>query len=203
MRIIFIGASGHGKVCAEIAKLAEYEEILFLDDNRELKECAGYIVAGTEKEFKRYLDNDTDFFVSIGNAETRKSVHERIVAAGGRIATLVHLQSVVSKRAILGEGTVVMAGAVVNSEAVIGKGCIVNTSSSIDHDCRIGDYCHIAVGSHLCGTVDIGEKCWIGAGATVSNNINICGECTIGAGAVVVKDIEVPGTYVGVPARRK
>lgn len=203
MRIVLIGASGHGKVCAEVAKMAGYREILFLDDNKELKECAGCTVAGTSKDFEQYVNGDTEFFVSIGNAKIRKGIQERVGASGGKIATLTHPQSVVSKDSVIEDGVVIMPGVVINPGTVVEKGCIVNTSSSVDHDCKVRNYSHIAVGSHLCGAVDIGEECWIGAGATVSNNISICGGCTIGAGAVVIKDIEVPGTYVGVPARRK
>ena len=51
--------------------------------------------------------------------------------------------------------------------------------------------------------MSIGDNTWIGAGATISNNIHICEGCMIGAGAVVVKDIDLPGTYIGVPARRR
>lgn len=39
-------------------------------------------------------------------------------------------------------------------------------------------------------------------GVIVSNDISICEDCMIGAGAVVVKNIDIPGTYVGVPAKR-
>ena len=46
-KLIIIGASGHGKVVADIAeKLHRYEEIAFLDDNAALKECMGYPVVG-------------------------------------------------------------------------------------------------------------------------------------------------------------
>jgi acetyltransferase-like isoleucine patch superfamily enzyme len=67
----------------------------------------------------------------------------------------------------------------------------------------IHDYVHISVGAHVCGSVEIGEGTWIVAGSTISNNVIICPGCVIGAGAVVVKDIDIPGTYIGVPARRK
>ena len=41
-KLVIIGASGHGKVVADIAKKNGYREIQFLDDNRDLKECCGY-----------------------------------------------------------------------------------------------------------------------------------------------------------------
>ena len=209
MRIIFIGACGHGKVCADIASLMldpngrkKYDEILFLDDNVELKECTGYPVIGVEDDLEKYINDDTEFFVSIGNCNTRKRIDERIAAAGGRLATLIHPNAIISNDIEIGVGSVVMAGAVINPGVRIGNGVIVNTCSSIDHDCNISDNVHIAVGSHICGTVDIGTGTWVGAGVIVINNVNICGGCMIGAGTVVVKDICEIGTYVGVPARR-
>lgn len=210
MRLILIGASGHGKVCAEIAGLmsTDYgdricDSILFLDDNRELEECGGYPVVRSVNDFEEYVDDNTIFFVSIGNAKARKRIQEQIEMAGGQMATLIHPNAVIGKDIEIGIGSVLMPGIVVNSGCTIGKGVIVNTSSSVDHDCRIGDYVHISVGAHVCGTVEIGDESWIGAGAIVSNNINICGGCMIGAGAVVIRDISEAGIYVGIPARRK
>lgn len=202
MRIILIGASGHGKVCAEIAELSgRYDEIVFLDDNRELKNCTGHKVIGIEKDYWNYLDNDTEFFVAIGNNKTRERIQKEIESSNGRIATLIHDRATVSKDIVIDAGTVVMAGVVINPGTKIGKGVIINTSSSIDHDCIIGDWSHIAVGSHICGTVEIGSNCWIGAGTAISNNTSICSNCVIGAGAVVIKNIKESGTYVGVPAK--
>lgn len=202
MRIFFVGASGHGKVCAEIAELTGYDTILFLDDNQELTGCGGHRVIGVEDDFRKFVDSTTDFFISIGNCKVRQRIQERIKSSGGNIATLVHPEAIVSRDVELGAGTVIMAGAVINPGTSVGEGTIVNTSSSIDHDCIVGSYSHVAVGSHLCGGVFVGEGSWIGAGVSVNNNIKICSGCMIGAGAVVVKDIIEPGTYIGIPARK-
>lgn len=203
MRLIMIGASGHGKVCAEIAKLSkDYSEISFLDDSPLVKKCGEYDVIGTSSDFYKYIDDEIEFFVSIGNHEHRQRIQKKIEAVGGTLATLIHFTAVTSEDVFIGVGTVIMPGTVINPGTKIGKGVIINTSSSVDHDCVIGDWSHISVGTHLCGTVEIGKECWIGAGVTVSNNIKICDEVIIGAGAVVVKDIEKSGTYVGVPAKK-
>ena len=195
-RLLIIGASGHGKVAADIARLNGYQEIAFLDDDPEVKRCGRYPVIGTSRDAG---DSDCGIFVAIGNAEIRRSIQRSV--SRERIVTLIHPSAVVSD-AQIGRGTVVMAGAVINPGAMIGEGCIINTSSSVDHDCRVADFVHIAVGAHIAGNVTIGGGTWIGAGATVSNNVSICPGCMIGAGAVVVKDIEASGTYAGVPARR-
>ena len=199
-QLVIIGASGHGKVIADIAKKLNYSEIVFLDDDTNLVECNGYRVVGTTKDVKSY--KSYEFVVAIGNAGIRKKIQNQLMNENSKIATLVHPKAVIGENVVLGAGTVIMAGAVINPCVKIGNGCIINTCASVDHDCVIGDFAHISVGAHIAGTVTIGECTWIGAGATIINNLNICGSCTIGAGAVVVKDITEQGTYIGVPAKR-
>ena len=196
-RLAIVGASGHGKVVADIAVLNGYEDILFYDDDTTKKECGRYKVVGT---YDDAVNSDREIFIAIGNADIRRRMVRGIEP--DRLPTLLHPRTVVDHDVKLGKGTVVMAGVVINSDASIGDGVIINTCSSVDHDCVIRDFAHISVGAHLSGTIDVGEGVWIGAGATISNNITICNNCMIGVGAVVVEDINVPGTYVGVPARR-
>ena len=202
-RLVLVGASGHGKVCAEIAELSEkYREIFFLDDNSFVKKCGAYVVKGPSTDFNQYINEHTEFFVSIGNHEHRQRIQEKIDNAGGIITTLIHPNSIISKDSTIGNGSVVMAGAIINPGTKIGKGVIINTQSSVDHDCLVGNWCHVAVGAHVCGTVVIGNKCWIGAGVVVKNDVAICDEVEIGVGAAVVHSIDEAGTYIGVPVKR-
>lgn len=194
-RLLIIGASGHGKVIADIAVKCGYKDIVFLDDNENVKECAGFPVIGKVSDA---VTMEEDKIVAIGNAEIRQKIQNQL----SNLVTLIHPSAVVSRRVKIGEGTVIMAGAVINSDVVIGKGCIINTGASVDHDCKLEDFVHVSVGAHVAGTVAIGRKTWIGAGATISNNVSICGHCMIGAGAVAVKDIIEPGTYVGAPVKK-
>ena len=188
-RLAIIGASGHGKVIADIARRIGYSEIVFFDDDENIHECGGYPVIGKSSEAGTI---DADIIVGIGNAGVRKRIQESVPEE--KLVTLIHPDAVVADDVVVGEGTVVMAGVVINPGVRIGKGCIINTCSSVDHDGIVGDYVHIAVGSHLCGTVTVGAGTWIGAGATVSNNISICSDSMIGAGAVIVKNIDSAGT---------
>ncbi len=195
--LAIIGASGHGKVVADIARKNGYSEIVFLDDDESIHECGGYSVIGKSSEAGTI---DAGVIVGIGNAGVRKQIQESI--PDEKLLTLIHPDAVIAEDVAIGEGTVVMAGAVINPGARIGKGCIINTCSSVDHDCVVGDYVHISVGAHVAGTVNIGSHTWIGAGVTVINNVNISGGCMIGAGAVVIRDICESGTYAGAPAKR-
>lgn len=194
-RLVIIGASGHGKVIADIAVKNGYEDIVFLDDDENVKECAGFPVIGKTCEAKGM---DGDKIVAIGNPKVRERIQKEISG----VITLIHPNAVISRRVEIGEGSVIMAGAVINSDVVIGEGCIINTGASVDHDCWVGDFVHISVGAHVAGTCSIGERSWVGAGAVVSNNVSMCSDCMIGAGAVIIKDIKKPGTYIGVPAKQ-
>lgn len=196
-KLIIIGASGHGKVISDIAKLNGYSDIVFLDDNPAITSCGDYPVVG-KTALVETLEGDV--VVGIGNAQIRKRIQE--VIPEYRVVSQIHPNAVIGSHVAIGRGTVVMAGAVINYGSIIGKGCIINTCASLDHDCVLGNYVHVAVGSHLCGTVSIGDNTWVGAGSTVSNNMSIIADCVIGAGAVVVKSISEAGVYVGVPAKQ-
>lgn len=198
-QLVIIGASGHGKVVADIARLNGYEQIYFLDDNDSLTECGGYQVLGKSS---RYMDYDCDMIVGIGNPRIREAIQSQLEKAGKHVPILIHPNATIGENVKISKGTVVVAGAVINPGTRIGRGCIVNTCASVDHDCNIANFVHVSVGSHVAGTCVIGERTWIGAGATVSNNVDICADCMIGVGAAVVDNLRERGTYVGVPVRR-
>ncbi len=201
--LYIIGASGHGKVVADIAvHLNQYKAIFFLDDNESLKEVMGFPVVGKTINYDRIDYKEDEVMVAIGNADIRRSIQFQYEKKNYKIATLIHPDAIIGMNVSVGRGTVIMAGAVINTDTRIGRGCIINTCASVDHDCQIGDFSHVSVGSHVAGTVKLGSQTWIGAGATVSNNTNVCDGCMIGAGALVVKDIKESGTYIGSPARK-
>ena len=62
-RLIIIGASGHGKVVADVAKHT-YDTIVFLDNDSDIKECAGYPVIGPDTMVKELKG---DVFIAVGN----------------------------------------------------------------------------------------------------------------------------------------
>lgn len=190
-RVIVIGASGHGKVVADIVRANGDELLGFLDDDAN-KETLGKV-----DDYNKYPD--AEFVIGIGNGNVRK----KISVLPLKWYTAVHPSAIISPSAQIGEGTVVMPNAVVNADSTIGCHCIVNSGAIVEHDNIIGDYSHISVGAKLGGTVNVGKLTWIGIGATIINNVNICDECMIGAGAVVVKNIKEKGTYVGVPVRKQ
>lgn len=201
-KLLIIGASGHGKVVADIAlKMNKWKHIRFLDDDENCNTSLGIERIGNSKDTFQYVQ-DYDIFVGIGNNKTRKKIQEKLESEGASIPILIHPSAIIGEQVELANGTVVMAGTVINCSTKIGKGCIINTGATIDHDNLLDDYVHISPGAHLAGTVRVGKESWIGIGSVVSNNLQITSGCIFGAGAVVIKDITEPGTYIGVPVRR-
>jgi len=201
-KLLIIGASGHGKVVADIAtRMNRWGQIAFLDDNKGLSSSMGLEVIGTSNDIDKYV-NEYDLFVGIGNNATRSKVFEKINKLGASIQTLIHPSAVIGTDVLIGEGTAVMAGAIINCSTKIGAGCIINTGATVDHDNHIEDFVHISPGAHTAGNVKIGKESWLGIGSIVSNNIYISDRCVFGAGSVVIRDIVESGTYIGVPVRR-
>ncbi len=197
-KLIIIGASGHGKVIADIALKNGYEIFGFLDDNESAEGVLGFSMLGRIEKILEYQEN-CKFVIAIGSNEIRKRISEKYHVDW---AILIHPTAVIGMDVKIEDGSVVMANAVINSSARIGKHCIVNTGAVVEHDNVLADYVHVSPNATLAGTVIVGERTHIGVGACVKNNIEITEEVTVGAGAVVVKNIREKGVYAGVPARR-
>lgn len=200
-RLALLGAGGHGKVVADAALLAGWQDVVFFDDAWPHLQVNGHwAVVGDMAALAERLHEFDGVLVSIGQCVTRWQKHQVLKAAGAKFATVVHPQACVSPYATLGPGTVVMAGAVVNIDAEVGAASIINTGASVDHDCTLADGVHVCPGAHLSGNVTIGACSWIGVGAAVRQGVDIGPGVMVGVGAVVVKHIPAGLTVVGNPA---
>jgi sugar O-acyltransferase (sialic acid O-acetyltransferase NeuD family) len=201
-KMAILGASGHGKVVAEIAELNGWEGIVFFDDAYpNIKQNGVWPVRGTTKDLIAAADEYSTVIVAIGDNQIRLQKSKFLLSEGLKLGSLIHPKAQVSKYAKIKEGTVVMAGAVINPFATVGMCSIINTSCSIDHDCVIGNGVHISPGAHLAGGVEVGDLSWLGIGSTVKQSIKIGCSATVAAGAVVVNDVPDGVVVKGVPAK--
>ncbi|WP_341659347.1 acetyltransferase [Vibrio sp.] len=197
-----LGASGHGKVIAEIAELNGFNDIRFFDDRwPKLSHIEHWHVIGTTERLLESCSSFDAVIVAIGHNQTRIEKQTLLYQKGAIFPVLIHPAATVSKYALVGDGTVVMAGAVVNPFSNIGSSCILNTSATVDHDCILGDGVHISPGANLAGGVQIGVGSWVGIGASVKELINIGCNVTIAAGAVVIRDVLNEQVVAGTPAQ--
>ncbi|MBF4296100.1 acetyltransferase, partial [Vibrio anguillarum] len=150
-----LGASGHGKVIAEMAELNGYSDIHFYDDRwPSLGRIELWQVSGNSETLLKQAQHYANVVVAIGNNATRLEKYNQLVASGASCLPLVHPSAIVSRYANVENGTVVMAGAVINPFSRIGQACIINTAATVDHDCVIEDGVHLSPGVHLAGGVE-------------------------------------------------
>ncbi len=205
IKIFVYGASGHGKVVADIL-IAKKEKRFagFVDDRDQLAgtEVIGYPVLGNGEWLHRLkTKHRVAVVLGVGNNCSRRQLAQRCAVLNIQILTAIHRAAVVASSAELGRGTVVLAGAVINSAARLGEGVIVNTGAVVEHDVEIGNYAHVSPNASLGGASRLGEISHLGLGAVVLPGVSVGSECIIGAGAVVLKDLPNRIVAVGVPAR--
>lgn len=200
-QLIIIGASGHGKVCLDIAiQMKKWETIYFLDDMSEESEVLGCKILGTTRKVEELKDN-SDFFVAIGDNRTRAKIMNNLIQMGCSIATLIHPKAIISSFVSIGEGTVIMPGAIINADTELGIGNIINTNASVDHDCIVGNYNHLSPSGVLLGNVCIGNLNWIGSNSVIKESTIIEMENIIGAQSFVNRNVGNNKTIFGVPGK--
>lgn len=201
-RLAILGASGHGKVVAEMAELTGWDEVVFFDDAYpSVKKAGVWAVKGATEDMVADIDLYAAVIVAIGNNKIRLEKSKYLLSKGFKLGILTHPRSTVSKYAEIGVGTVVMAGAIINPFTSIGLSSIINTSCSIDHDCAIAEGVHVSPGANVAGGVSIGEMSWLGIGSIVKQGVEIGSSVTVAAGAVVVNDVPRNSIVKGVPAK--
>ncbi len=206
MRVIVVGAGGHGAVVADILQRAREAgasavPLGFVDDTPSLQGCqvVGLPVLGALASLGQ-LAHDA-IIVAIGDNEARREMTTRLTAAGERLATAIHPFAFVAPTARVGEGSTISAGALVLPRAELGRGVILNTKGSVDHDTLVGDFAHVSVGASVGARARIGHGAFIALGASVISGASVGARTVIGAGAVVVRDIPDDVVAWGVPAR--
>lgn len=202
-RIALMGASGHGKVCADIAEEVGNFAVDFYDDNYQAlgDRIGNWPVIGNFDVLMNQADQYDAVFVAIGDNKIRLDFCKLILAAGLPLATLISPSAHISPYAQVEAGSVVMPRAVINADASVGLGSIINSGAIVEHECKLGQGVHISPNATLGGAVTVGRLSWIGIGACVKQVIDIGDEVVIGAGSVVLKNVADHHTLVGNPAK--
>lgn len=205
MRILIVGAGGHGKVVLDILCAADlYEPAGFIDADPALAgtSCGGIKVLGAMNLLpKLHRQGIRGAVVAIGDSRARRHCAALLREQGIELVNAIHPTAFVSPTAVLGRGIVVAAQAAVSTEARVEDLAIINTAAVIDHECHIGQAAHVCPGAHLAGRVSVGPDSFIGLGANIIQCLKIGEGATVGAGAVVLEDVPAFSTVAGVPAR--
>jgi sugar O-acyltransferase (sialic acid O-acetyltransferase NeuD family) len=205
--MIIIGAKGYAIELADILLHNEYKDsIYFYDDINNFDNLLieeKYKIITSEKDLLAYTNQQKfDFTLGLGNPLLRKKMHDKFIALGGVLQSIISKNANISKLSVnISNGANIFTGAHIANNVKIGKASIVYYNAIITHDCILGDFVEISPGAILLGKCQIGDFTHIGAGTTILPNIKIGKNAIIGAGAVVTKDVPDNQTMVGVPAK--
>jgi len=199
-QLAIIGASGHGKVVAELAELCGFKVVFYDDAYPHKKNIEHWLVVGKFSCLLTANDKDQDAIVAIGDNKIRLDLSEQLMASGFTLPVLVHPCAVISKYATVDSGTVVFANAVINAFSQVGKSCIINTAAVVEHDCRLGDAVHLSPNVALAGGTRINRLSWLGIGTVTKQLIEVGSNVSIGANSTVIKNIPDNVKAFGSPA---
>jgi sugar O-acyltransferase (sialic acid O-acetyltransferase NeuD family) len=203
--MIIIGYSGHGFVVYGIVTAAGKTVTGYCDSEEKQYNPFSLRYLGIETSDAAIAAfSTTEFFIAVGNNNTREKIFRTLAAKNVQPANAVHPSAIIDPSATIAKnGVMIAANVVINPLAKIGTGAICNTGCIIEHECIVGNFAHIAPGAVLCGAVKVGTNSFVGANAVIRQGINVGNNVMIGAGAVVLKDVPDNVTVMGVPAQTK
>lgn len=147
MKLLILGAGGHGRVCKETAEqmindVGEklYDEVDFLDDSSPM-------AIGKLNDIEGMREAYDNVFVALGASEMRKKWTEHAEMLGYHVVTLAHRNAYIASDVEVGCGSVIMPKVILQSGVQVKRGCIISAGAIVDHDAVVEEYSHINAGA--------------------------------------------------------
>ena len=208
--LLIVGDSGLAKETAQLARqidpsAARWQLISYVGEKkRDLGKAMAYGKVGYADDQLANMDHHVDVALGVGYPGARARLAQRFVMNPYlSFPNLLHPKVEIDDRYVtLGRGNMVCKGAVITCDILLGDFNLLNWNVTVGHDTSIGSFCVLNPSTNVSGNVHIGDGCFLGTGCQVLEGLTVGAGVVIGAGAVVTRSIHVPGTYVGVPARK-
>lgn len=201
MRLLILGAGGHGRAVADVATEAGWTVAGFTERTPR----AGTEVLGVDADVRALARQGAidGAVVGLGNSALarREDLFAFLRECGVAIPVLVHPRALLSRSCRVGDGSVVFGGCVLGAGVEVGVNGVCYAGTIVEHDCRIEDHCYLSPGVVLSGQVTVERGAFLGAGAVVVPGVRIGAGAVVAAGAVVIEDVPAGTTVIGVPAR--
>lgn len=174
-KLILIGGGGHCASCIDVIEQENKFEIAgIVDKNTADGMLLGYPILGGDDDLSGLRSSCDYTLITIGqikNPSARMRLFEYARSLGFVLPAIISPRAYVSKRASVGEGTIIMHDALINSRATIGSNCIINTKALIEHDSVVEDHCHISTGAIVNGGVMVRRGTFVGSNAVTKETV--------------------------------
>ncbi len=205
MKIVIVGAGGHGRVVLDILRNNHQFSIAgFIDSDpaKHHQEMDGIPILGDLSLVPQFRDMGIEgAIVAIGDNRIRDTFAGTLEQAGIGLVSAIHPSANIAGNAAIGKNCVLCAGANICTHVIIEDSVILNTGCIVDHESRIEKAAHICPGVRLAGHVRVCEFATVGIGSTIIQNLKIGPSAMVGAGSVVIEHVPAYSTVVGVPAK--
>jgi sugar O-acyltransferase (sialic acid O-acetyltransferase NeuD family) len=171
MQILIYGSREFAQTVAELVVDCGHEVAGFIDDF-----SPGPLILGTLEQVRRnHSPAEYGMVIAIGynDLPARWESWQRVRTLGYQVPTLIHPRAYVARSAIVGEGSMLMAGSLVDARVRLGDLVVVWPGAAISHDCLVGENSFISPNATLCGYVKLGTHCFVGAGAAIVDHCEV------------------------------
>lgn len=197
--LVILGTSGFALELGDLLLSAGYKLRGFVGPNCEFSLSAPWL---GDDDVLADLPRPLYALVAVGAPLLRRKLREKVIKQGIQIISYIDPAAHVSRRAEVGNGSIVYPNATIHADTKLGIGVLVNSNATVGHETKIGDYSNIGPGVAIGGRCEIGSGVYVGIGASIVEFIKVTEGVVLGAGATLVHHADIPGTYVGVPAKR-
>ena len=208
MKEIYALGIGHNTpVFIDLAEACGYQilGLYHYDYSKTGDEAYGFCIHGSFDDlFACESLEGKNFLLTMGNSNIRKELSDKIIAKGGKVPSLIHPASIVSKYASVSSvGVYIGPFTYIQANSRISDNVVVLSHVNISHDTTIGQGSFIAGGCMIGAYTEVEEFAFIGQHVTsISGKVSKIGKKVfIGAGSVLTKDVRDSALVVGVPAK--
>jgi len=207
-KIVIIGGKGNGTVIASTIEDCKKDNmnvecIGFLND-KETKINDYPVLGKINNNDWKSLDSEYYFIWALSTVKKnpeRCEIYKKLNIPIKRFATIIHPTAVVSAKAKLGYGVVIMPLSHVGPNVILNNHTQMYAQSFIGHDSRTEEMVFLASNAKVSSNVLIKYGAHLGINCSVKEAVRVGKFAIVGMGAVVLKNVGNNEIVVGNPAK--